>query len=185
MKSASVARGRAAPVAVIAVAGCVAMVLSEIVERISGGFTPISYTVTVGGFLGLAVAAVAAHVGQRPPDGALGLAGAVAFAAGASVQALADIVGFGLPDEAALQAATGPLVPIGGVLLVVGGLALGVAILRARRYPAWTGVLIATMPLFLPATLLGLPVPVISLTNSILALALGVVAWQFPRSTAS
>lgn len=164
--------------AALALAGCATMVLSEIVERLSGGFTPTSYAVTIAGFLGLGWAALVAHRGQRPPDGALGLVGAVLFAAGCLLESLGDVVGFGAPTEEALQARTGLLIPIGGVLLVLGGLALGVAIVRARRYPRWTGVVVAATPLFLPATSLGLPVPVLSLTNSLLALALGVAAWQ-------
>ena len=155
----------------VAAAGAL-LVLSEIVERASGGFTRPSYAVTIAAFTAIGLTAWIIDHSQRPPAGRGSLIGAALLSAGALLEALADVIGFGEPTEAALQVATGPLVPIAGVLLVTGAVLLGISGLRARVHPRWAAVVIAVMPLFLPATMLGLPIAAVSITNMILGIGI-------------
>jgi hypothetical protein len=60
-----------------------------------------------------------------------------------------------------------------GVLLVLGGIALGIAILRAGALPRWTGVLLIAAPPLLPiVNATGLPEVLTSVAKSLIGLAI-------------
>lgn len=87
---------------------------------------------------------------QRPRIGRLGLAGAVAYAytfvffTSTVVYALVN----GTSDWNALQRQFGAWITVHAVLMVLAGVMFGVAVLRARVLPRWTGAaLIAGMAL--------------------------------------
>jgi hypothetical protein len=161
------------------------LVLSEIVERVGGGLTRPSYAVTIAAFTAIGLTAWIIDRGQRPPAGRGSLIGAALLSAGALLEALADVIGFGEPTPAALQAATGLMVPIAGVLLVTGAVTLGVSALRARVYPRWAALAVSVMPLFLPATTLGLPIAAASVTNMILGIGIAGMGLSLVRRATS
>lgn len=158
------------------------LVASESVERGGGGFTPASYVLTIAAFLGVGLTSWVLHLGQAPPAGRGGLVGLLTFGLGFLLAGIADWIGFGAPDEAALQQQVGPLVLSGGVLIVVGGAVFGASALRARVYPPWTALTVALAPLALPLTSVGLPVAAVSITNAALGVALAVMGVQARRS---
>src|SRR6266545_3048136 len=79
---------------------------------------------------------------QRPRIGWLGFGGALAYAyayvffASTVVYALVNST----PDFDTLSDEMGAWIPVHGAIMVLGGLAFGTAVIRARVLPAWTGL---------------------------------------------
>lgn len=152
------------------------LILSETVEVAGGGFSRPSFAVTIAAFFVLAAGIWGLHAGQARGGGRVSLIGATLFSVGASLEGVADVIGFGAATEAGLQARTGLLVPVGFVILILGAILFGVAALRAGVYPRWAAVMtmVVTMvaPILLPFIFaLGLPLVLTSLANAALGAA--------------
>src|SRR5215207_6944364 len=121
-------------------------------------------------FLLLLVGLVGLHARQAGRYSPLGTAGFFAAFVGAAM------VGVANPAEHCLALAfLGILVYTPGVLLLsIGMLLLGIATMRARVLPRWSGVLLVAYPLLLIA---GLPVDGPLILVGLLWLALGYVLW--------
>jgi hypothetical protein len=116
--------------------------VSDVIEAIQGGFS--------GGQLGLTLVAEATipvfviglYRVQRPRIGRLGGLTAAAYAysyvffTGTVVYALVD----GTSDYTALSRDLQPWMTIHGAVMVLAGLGFGVAVIRAKVLPAWTGI---------------------------------------------
>jgi hypothetical protein len=128
--------------------------------EIAAGFTPPQLLLNYLAFLALPFVVIGLHAVQQGAAGALGLAGALAYAAsfvyfaGTTIYALARHT----PDYATLLAELGWPYTAHGALMIAGGALFGVAVIRARVLPAWTGVtLIAGVALNLVVALSALP----------------------------
>jgi uncharacterized membrane protein YedE/YeeE len=95
---------------------------------------------------------------QRPRIGRLGLAGAVAYAY--SYVFFTSTVVYALVDHTrdydAVTTAFGLWMVVHGLVMLVGGVAFGCAIVRAKVYPRWTGVCLA-LGVVMVAAASGLP----------------------------
>lgn len=158
------------------------LILSEIVELAGGGFSSSSFAVTIAAFFTLAAGIWGLHAGQAPRGGRLSLIGAALFSAGAFLEGVADVIGFGAATEAELQAETGLLVPVGFGVLIPGAIFFGVAALRAGFYPPWAAVATMVAPILLPFIFaLGLPLVLTSLANALLGAAFVVMGLRARR----
>jgi len=127
--------------------------VSDVIEALQGGF--------LGGQLGLTLIAEAAipvfviglYLVQRPQIGRLGRLSAAAYAyscvffTGTVVYALVD----GASDYTALSHDLQPWMTIHGAVMVLAGVGFGVAVIRSKVLPRWTGMaLIAGVVLVSP-----------------------------------
>jgi hypothetical protein len=117
---------------------------SDIIEAVQGGFS--------GGQLGLTLIAEAAipvfviglYLVQRPQIARLGQLSAAAYAysyvffTGTVVYALTD----GTSNYTALSHDLQPWMTIHGAVMVLAGVGFGVAVIRAKVLPRWTGVML-------------------------------------------
>jgi hypothetical protein len=156
-----------------AAAGGALWIVSEAVEVAGGGISPPSMVLLIAGCLLLAVGVPSLHRAQAHRAGALSLTGAAMISVATALEALTDTIGWGADNVEDIQAETGPLIPVFGVLLVLGGIAFGIAILRAGALPRWTGVLLIAAPPLLPVVnATGLPEVLTSVAKSLIGLAI-------------
>jgi hypothetical protein len=132
----------AALVGLTALAFSALYLVSDVIEALQGGFS--------GGQLGLTLIAEAAipvfviglYLVQRPHIGRLGRLSAAAYAysyvffTGTVVYALVD----GTSDYKALSHDLQPWMTIHGAVMVLAGLGFGVAVIRAKVLPRWSGM---------------------------------------------
>ncbi len=117
--------------------------LTDALEWLQGGFSPLQLWLNYAAFLPLPAVMLGLYAVQRPRIGALGLAGALGYGfafiyfAHTTLVALASNV----PDYASLWHELGPGYTAYGALMIVAGTAFGVATLRARVLPGWAGAL--------------------------------------------
>lgn len=137
-------------VGLAAVAFSVIYVVSDVIEVVQGGFSPVQLALTYAAEAAIPLFVLGLYAVQRPVIGRLGLAGAVAYAYAfvfftgtvflTIVEPTADW------DE--LVSRLGPWIPVHGLIMVVAGIAFGTAVARAGVLPAWTGwTLVAGMVL--------------------------------------
>lgn len=116
--------------------------ISDIVEVVQGNFSTLRLILTYLGESTIPLFVVGIYAAQRPRIGWLGLLGAAAYAysyvffTSTVVYALVA----GVPDYPTLTAIFGPWMTVHGALMLIGGVAFGVAVIRARVLPRWTGV---------------------------------------------
>lgn len=141
--------------AVVAIVVPLVYWLSELVETIQGGdFTTFRLVLTYVGEAGLPFAVLGIAVVRWRSLGALGLWGAVLYAyafvffASTVVYALADHVA----TWSEVRDRFGVWLVVHGAVMVVGGLLLGAAIVRARQLPVWIGVCLAVGVIAVAAT---------------------------------
>lgn len=160
-----------------AAGGGVLWILGEVVEALRGINTPFSEVLLIGGSLLIALGAPFLHRGQLPWSGRTGLAGSALVTLGAALAAANDVLAWGARTNEEVERANGLLVIVYGAVLVSGLIVLGVAVLRARVYPFWTGAVLVLAPLQLPAALaVDLPSFVVAVANSMIGLALATMA---------
>ena len=113
---------------------------SELVEVAQGNFTTGRLVLTYLGEAGIVFAVLGLYAVQRPAIGRLGLYGALAYAyssvffASTVVYALAA----GSKNWAAITHEFGGWFTLHGAIMVIGGLAFGLAIIQAAALPRWT-----------------------------------------------
>ena len=117
-------------------------VISDLIEVAQGGFSTFRLVLTYLAAAAIPLFVIALYAMQRPRIGRLGLFGALAYAYSyvffttTVVYALAA----GTPNWHALGKVFGAWMTVHGLIMVVGGLAFGLATLRAGVFPRWTGV---------------------------------------------
>jgi hypothetical protein len=118
--------------------------LSDVLEVLHGGFSTTQLVLTYVAEAAIPFFVIGLYAVQRPRIGTLGLLGAAGYAyayvffTGTVLLALVDRS----PDWDTLVADLGPWVSVHGLLMVLAGSAFGVAVVRARMLPRWTGVLL-------------------------------------------
>lgn len=117
--------------------------LTDVMEWVHGGFSPLQLWLNYLAFLPIPVVVLGLYVVQRPRISALGLAGAIGYGfafiyfAHTTLLALEQSTTYyqRLWDQLGAEYTTH------GILMILSGLAFGWATLRARVLPAWTAVL--------------------------------------------
>jgi hypothetical protein len=116
--------------------------VSDVMELVHGGFSTPQLVLTYVAEAAIPVFVLGLYAVQRPRIGTLGLLGAIGYAyayiffTGTVLLALADQS----RDWDALVSDLGPWVTVHGLLMVLAGTALGMAVIRAEVLPRWTGV---------------------------------------------
>ncbi len=116
--------------------------LSDLVEAVQGGFSPGQLWMTLVAEAAIPVMVIGLYWLQRPQIGSLGRVSAFAYAyayvyfTGSVVYALVKHT----PDYAGLSDRLQPWMTIHGAIMVFAGLGFGLAVIRARVLPRWTGV---------------------------------------------
>jgi hypothetical protein len=145
-------------VGVAAVAFTAVYFISDLIEVAQGGFSTFRLVLTNAGEAAIPLFIIGLYAVQRPRIGRLGFLGAIAYAysfvffTSTVVYALIS----GTPNYTALAKLFGPWMTVHGLILLLGGLAFGWAVVRAGVLPRWTGVcLMAGVVLVVAAS--GLP----------------------------
>ncbi len=116
--------------------------ISDLVELTQGGFSTVQLALTLAAEAAIPLFVLGLYAVQRPRIGALGLGAAVAYAY--TFVFFTGTVWFALVkgtsnwDELVDQ--LGIWMTIHGVLMVISGLAFGLAVVRAGVLPRWTGL---------------------------------------------
>ncbi|MCY1139105.1 hypothetical protein OWR29_13995 [Actinoplanes sp. Pm04-4] len=125
--------------------------VSDVIELAQGGFSPFQLSLTYAAEAAIPLFVLGLYALQRPRINGLGLAGAIGYSytyvffTGTVLLAIIDDV----PDWDTLSDRLGAWGGVHSVLMIVAGIAFGVAVARARVLPAWTGVtLIVGMVLY-------------------------------------
>lgn len=145
---------RAREVGLAALAFSALYFLSDLIEALQGGFSTGQLWLTLVAEAAIPFFVVGLYLVQRPRIGRLGAFGAAAYAyafvffTGTVVYALAE----GVHDYDALSGDLGALMTLHGGVMVLAGLAFGVATARARVLPAWTGAALAVGVVLVAAT---------------------------------
>jgi len=116
--------------------------LSDTIELAQGGFSTGQLLLTYVAEAAIPLFVLGLYAAQRPRIGRLGLIGALAYAY--TFVFFAGTVSFALTTHARdwdiLVNRMSPWVTIHGGLIVLAGLAFGLAVVRARVLPRWTGL---------------------------------------------
>jgi hypothetical protein len=116
--------------------------LSDVIEALQGGFSIPQLLLTLAAEAAIPFVVIGLYAVQRPRIGRLGLVSTLAYAyafvffTGTVVYALVN----GTNDYSALSDDLGALMTAHGAIMVFAGIGFGVALIRARVLPAWTGV---------------------------------------------
>lgn len=115
--------------------------LSDVLEVVQGDFSTMRLSLTYAGEAAIPLFVVGLYAGQRPHIGRLGLIGAIAYAyayvffTSTVVYALVA----GTRNYHDLAGVFGAWMVVHGVVVLVGGLTFGLAVVRAGVLPRWTG----------------------------------------------
>jgi hypothetical protein len=116
--------------------------ISDLLEVAQGGFSTLRLAFTYAGEAAIPLFVIGLYALQRPLIGRLGAVGAVAYAysyvffTGTVIWALVTTA----PDYQAVANAFGVWMTLHGVIMLFGGIAFGVAVIRAGVLPRWTGI---------------------------------------------
>ena len=125
----------------VAVLGSVAYFASDLIEVVQGGFSVGQLWLTLAAEAVVPVFVMGLALARWPRLGRLGLVGAAAYAysfvyfTGTVIYALVR----GTPDFATLSDELGIWMTVHGVVMLLGALGLGSAVVRTGVYPRWTG----------------------------------------------
>jgi hypothetical protein len=124
--------------------------ISDVMELARGGFSTAQLVLTYVAEAAIPLFVLGLYALQRPRIGRVGLASAIAYAyafvyfTGTVTYALVEHTS----DWTTLQRRLGVWLTVHSVLMVVAGIGFGIAVIRARVFPWWTGAtLIAGMVL--------------------------------------
>jgi hypothetical protein len=125
-----------------AIAFSVVYWLSDVVEVVQGDFSTLRLCLTYAGEAAIPLFVVGLYAAQRPRIGGLGLFGAVAFAYSYVffTSTVMYALSAGTPNYGALANVFGAWMTVHGLVMLVGGLAFGLAVVRTGVLPPWTGV---------------------------------------------
>jgi hypothetical protein len=145
-------------------------VISDLIEVAQGDFSTFRLSLTFVAEAAIPLFVIGLYAVQRPRIGRLGLFGATAFAysyvffTGTVLYALIA----GTQNYHALTKVFGPWMTVHGLIMLVGGLAFGLAVVRAKVLPRWTGVCLM-VGVVLVAAASGLPNIARTLAEAVLA----------------
>lgn len=132
--------------------------VSDLIELAQGDFTTARLVLTYIGEAAIPLFVIGLYAAQRPRIGRLGLFGAIAFAYSYvffTTTVMYALVA-GTANYKALTKVFGGWMTVHGVLMLIGGVAFGLAVAASRVLPRWTGIcLIAGVVLVVAAS--GLP----------------------------
>ena len=156
--------------------------ISDVLEVAQGGFSTGRLMVTFAGEAALPLFVIGLYTVQRPRIGVLGLIGVIAYAY--SYVFFTSTVVFALfagsRDYRSLSDAFGAWMTVHGIVMLLGGLAFGLAIVRARVLPRWTGIcLMAGVVLVVAAS--GMPNIARALAEAVPAAAFIGMGWALLR----
>jgi hypothetical protein len=126
----------------LAVLASAAYFLSDVIEVAQGGFGTGQLWLTLAAEAAVPVFVVGLVMARWPQLGRVGLAGGLVYAysfvyfTGTVVYALVNDT----EDFDELNDQLGAWMTVHGALMLLGGVALGYAVVRTRAYPAWTGL---------------------------------------------
>jgi hypothetical protein len=132
--------------------------ISDLMELGQGGFSTPQLLLTYAAEAAIPLFVLGLYAAQRPRIGRLGLASAVLYAytfvyfTSTVVYALVERTS----DWQSLERRLGVWIAIHSVLMVVAGVGFGVAVIRARVLPWWTGAMLIAGMLLMAVTV-GLP----------------------------
>jgi hypothetical protein len=155
-----------------AVAFSAVYLLSDVLELVQGDFSLLRLSLTYAGEAALPIFVLGLYAMQRGRIGRLGLFGAVAYAysyvffTGTVLYAIVDSV----PSYGDVTRAFGVWMTVHGVIMFIGGLAFGLAVVRAAALPRWTGVALM-LGVVLVAAASGLPTLARTIAESVPAAA--------------
>jgi hypothetical protein len=149
----------AMPVSLAAIGFTALYLASDILEVGQGRFSTVRLVLTYIGEAAIPLFVLGLYAAQRPRIGRLGLFGAVAYAY--SYVFFTSTVVYAVvahtPNYEGVTTVFGSWMAIHGLIMLVGGAAFGVAVVRAQVLPRWTGVCLA-VGVALVAVASGLPV---------------------------
>jgi hypothetical protein len=162
-------------VGMAAVAFSALYLFSDLLELFHGGFSTSQLVLTFAAEAAIPLFVLGLYAVQRPQIGRLGMASAVLYAytfvyfTGTVMYALVE----GTGDWSALERRLGMWITIHSALMIVAGVGFGIAVIRARVLPWWTGAtLIAGMVLMVGT----LSLPAVAQTASAAVRDLGFAA---------
>lgn len=128
-------------VGLAAVAFTAVYLISDLMEVAQGDFSILRLSLTYVGEAAIPLFVIGLYAVQRPRIGRLGLFGATAFSY--SYVFFTGTVRYALfartPNYHALTKVFGAWMTVHGVIMLIGGLAFGLAVVRATVFPRWTG----------------------------------------------
>jgi hypothetical protein len=123
----------------------VAYLASDIIEVGQGHFSTLRLALTYAGEAAIPLFVLGLYALQRPHIGRLGLFGAAAYAY--AYVFFTSTVDYALVthtrDYQGVTRAFGPWMVIHGLIMVIGGVCFGLAVVRARVLPRWSGICLA------------------------------------------
>lgn len=142
------------PVGAAALVFSVAYFVSDAIEASQGGFSTGQLWLTLVAELAIPFFVIGLYLVQRPAIGRLGAVGAIGYAAAYVFFAWTVVYPLihDVPDFEALSDVFGVWMFLGGVAMVVFGLAFGWATIRARVLPGWTAVALMAGVVLVAAT---------------------------------
>jgi hypothetical protein len=116
--------------------------ISDLIEVAQGNFSTLRLSLTYIGEAPIPLYVIGLYAVQRPRIGRLGLLGAVAFAYSYVFFTTTVIYALtaGTQNWNALGKVFGAWMTVHGLIMLVGGLAFGLAVVRGGVLPRWTGV---------------------------------------------
>jgi hypothetical protein len=135
----------AMPIGLAAIGFSAVYLASDVLEVGQGHFSIVRLALTYAGEAAIPLFVLGLYALQRPRIGRLGLFGAAAYAysyiffTSTVVYALAA----NTRDYQSVTTAFGAWMVIHGLIMLIGGVAFGIAVVRARVFPRWTGVCLA------------------------------------------
>ncbi len=119
-------------------------ILSDLLEVFSGGFSATQLWINYVAFLPIPFLMIGLYAFQRPLSGWMSLTGAIAY--GTSFIFFAGTTLYDLvaktADYSTLLEELGEIYTFYGGLMVAGGILFGIAVIRAKVFPRWTGWLL-------------------------------------------
>jgi hypothetical protein len=156
----------------VAIVCSVTYVVADVLELIQGDFSTLRLLLTYVAEAGIPLFVIGLYAAQRPRIGRLGLFGAAAYAYSYVffTSTVAYALFAGTPDYRALTDVFGVWMTVHGAVMVVGGVAFGLAVARAGVLPRWSGGCLA-VGVVLVAAASGLPTLARALAEAVPAAA--------------
>jgi hypothetical protein len=159
-------------IALVAIGSSLVYLASDILEVGQGRFSTVRLMLTYAGEAAIPLFVLGLYALQRPRIGRLGLLGSAAYAY-AYVFFTSTVV-YALvahtPDYEGVTKRFGAWMVVHGLIMLLGGAAFGIAVVRARVLPRWTGVCLV-LGVVLVAAASGLPAVARTVAEAVTAAA--------------
>jgi hypothetical protein len=161
--------------------------LTEIMEIVRGGFSPVQLSLTLIAFVILPFGILGFHAAQAAKGGWMSLIGAVCLAGAFILWSGVTMLDLVLKTKTEMEIIGGGNIEktvfwMASVLTAVGFILFGIASLRVEVFPRWTGiVLILAAVSFLVLSLFQVPMVVWNIINVVTCAALIRMGWRLER----